>query len=348
MAVRRGQLSVVAFLAIAMALIAYPFVIKTPAWQNAAVIALIFAAATTGWNLLGGYMGQISFGHSVFFGFGAYTTGYLLAHQNLSPWLGILCGSAFAAGVGLVIGFPVFRLRSHYFTIATIAIQQLVFISVINSDWLGSSTGLIMPIKSESLANLRFSFRDQIGYYLLALGLFALVTAASWLYLRGPAGLYSRAIRDDDVAAQACGVLVRRYKLYTMALSAAITGMAGGVYAMYVLLVDPTVTVDISVSIVVVVMAILGGAGRFWGPLVGACVLTAFQSSTNITLGGAANGSAFIVYGVLIIAIVILEPRGLVVGVPQLVTWAAGRSSEAIMQVVRRGRSPIAKEAIDE
>lgn len=340
------RLGTVACAAVAVALLAYPFAIKAPAWQNAGVIALVFASATTGWNLLGGYMGQLSFGHAVFFGIGAYTTGYLLAHYDLTPWLGIFAGAALAAACGWIVGFPVFRLRSHYFTIATIAIQQLAFIAVINSDWLGSASGLIMPLKPEGLANMRFSFRDQIGYYLLALGLFVVVTLTSWLYLRGPAGLYARAIRDDEEAARAAGVLVLRYKLYTMAVSAAVTGLAGGVYAMYVLLVDPHVTIDISVSILVVLMAILGGAGRFWGPLVGASVLTALQLATNIRLGGAANGSAFVVYGALVIAIVILEPRGLVVAAPRAVAAAVRGGARLIAR--NAPRPPVAQGVPDE
>ncbi len=308
----------------ALILVVYPFVIKAPAWQNGAVVALIFASAAVGWNLLGGYMGQLSFGHGLFFGIGAYTTGYLVAHDGVSPWLGILAGAVLASAAGWVIGFPMFRLRSHYFSIATIAMQQLVFIVVVNTEALGAATGLTLPIKPESLANLRFSVRDQVGYHLVALGLLAVVTLAAWVYVRGRAGMFARAIRDDEEAALASGVPVRRYKLYTMALSAAVTALAGGMYAMYVLFVDPSTTIFISVSITIVVMAILGGAGTFWGPLLGALVLTALQSSTRIYLGGGESGGQFVLYGLLIAVIVLLEPLGLI-GIARRIAPRLGR-----------------------
>ena len=163
-------------------LVFYPFVVKSPFWQNLAVLALITASAAAAWNLLGGFMGQISFGHSIFFGIGAYSTAFLLVRHDLLPWVGIAVGMAISIVAAIVIGIPVFRLRRHYFSIATIAVQQAIFIVVVNTESLGRATGLELPIKPESLANLRFSIRDLVGYHLVALAFFAVTTLAVWLY----------------------------------------------------------------------------------------------------------------------------------------------------------------------
>jgi len=143
-------------------LLAYPFLVKDPFWDDVAILALVGAGTAAAWNLLGGFAGQVSFGHSIFFGIGAYTTGYLLIHAGWSPWLGMALGAVVAVVAGLVIGFPTFRLRSHYFSIATIAMQQLAFVIALNSNQLGSATGLQLPLRSEGVVNLQFSVRDLL------------------------------------------------------------------------------------------------------------------------------------------------------------------------------------------
>ena len=290
----------------------FPFVVKDAFWQNLAVLVLIYASAATAWNILGGFTGQISFGHAFFFAIGAYTTGYLLIHQGWLPWIGMAVGAVLAAAAGVVVGLPVFRLRSHYFSIATIAVQQVAFILVVNNVALGSATGLELPLKPESVANLVFSIRDKTGYHLVALGLFGLASFAVWLFMRTRPGYYVRAIRDDEDAARVMGVPVRRYKLYAMALSASFTALAGGLYAMYALFIDPNVVLSIGQSIQIALIAILGGARSLWGPLIGAAVLIWLQQTTRVYLSGGGNGIDFVVYGALVMMVAILEPRGLV------------------------------------
>lgn len=298
--------------AVGVGFLLLPILVKDPSWQNLAILVLVNASAAAAWNLLGGYTGQVSFGQSIFFGAGAYTTGYLLARHEVLPWFGIAAGMTVALVAGLVIGFPVFRLRRHYFSIATIAMQQLVFTVVVNTKELGSATGLELPIKEPSILNLQFPVRDQSEYVWAALALFGLTSLVIWLYLRGRAGAYSRAIRDDEEVARAMGVPVRRYKLFAISLSAVLTAMAGGYYGMYVLFVDPNIVLSLSQSIAIVLVAVLGGAGTLWGPLVGAAVLSFIQQQTRIHLGGGGSGLDFVIYGALVVAIAVLEPAGLV------------------------------------
>lgn len=248
----------------------------------------------------------------MFFATGAYTTGYLLIHVHLIPWLGIAAGALLATIVGIIIGFPVFRLRTHYFSIATIALQQVAFIVVVNNSALGAATGLELPLKPESLANLQFSIRDKTEYHLVALGFLAFSSLVVWLFMRSRPGYYVRAIRDDEDAARVMGVPVRRYKLYAMAISSALTAMAGGLYAMYAVYVEPNVVLSVGQSILIALVAILGGAGSLWGPLIGAAVLNWLQQFTRVQFSGAGNGLDFIIYGALVMVIAVIEPRGLV------------------------------------
>lgn len=312
---------------VGLLLVVFPFMVKDPFWQNLAVLVLIYASAATAWNLLGGFTGQVSFGHAVFFATGAYTTGYLLIHAGLIPWFGIAVGALLATIVGVIVGFPVFRLRAHYFSIATIALQQVAFILVVNNSALGAATGLELPLKPESLANLQFSIRDKTEYHLVALGFLAFSSLVVWLFMRTRPGYYVRAIRDDEDAARVMGVPVRRYKLYAMAISSALTAMAGGLYAMYALYVEPNVVLSVGQSILIALVAILGGAGSLWGPLVGAAVLNWLQQSTRVQLSGAGNGLDFVIYGALVMIVAVLEPRGLV-----------GLSHRLVRRVRRFGR----------
>jgi branched-chain amino acid transport system permease protein len=315
--------------AVALLLTAYPFVVKDLFLQHVAILVLITATAAVGWNVLGGMTGQISFGHAIFFGIGAYTTVFLFARYGTSPWLGIVAGALLAAAVGLAIGFPVFRLRSHYFSIATIALQQVVFTVVINQDSLGGAAGIQVPIADPSLGNLQFSVRDQTGYHLVALAMFSLASLAVFAFARSRAGAYCRAVRDDDEAARSLGVPARRYKLSAMCLSAAITAVAGSVYAMYSLYADPNIVFSLNQSITIVLVAVLGGVTSLWGPLIGAIALVLIQEETRVYFSGNGTGLDLVIYGAVVIAIALLEPAGLV-GLGKRVVRRLRRSPAAL------------------
>lgn len=299
-------------LLIGVLLTAYPFAVKDSFWQDVAILALVGAGTAAAWNLLGGFAGQVSFGHSIFFGIGAYTTGYLLIHRGWSPWVGMAVGALIAVAAGVVIGYPTFRLRSHYFSIATIAMQQLAFVIALNSTALGSATGLQLPLEREGLLNLQFPVRDPTGYHLVALGLFGLASLAVWLFLRGRSGAYLRAIRDDEEVASAMGVPVRRYKLLAIALSAALTALMGGFFAMYALFVQPTAVISLQRAIEIVLIAVLGGAGTYWGPLLGGFVIVYLEKQTSVSFAGGGSGLDLLAYGALVMLIAVAEPAGLV------------------------------------
>src|SRR6266540_3778829 len=297
-------------IAVFAALLEYPTVLSGSNAQDIGILALTYAIAATGWNLLSGYTGQVSFGHALYFGTSAYTTALLVRH-GWSPWLAITLSLPIAAAVSVVIGYPTFRLRRHYYSIATIAVAEIVLLLVTNNAALGQANGLELPIAEPGLANLQFSLQDKRPYYYLALGLFAVAALAVALFLRGRAGSYVRAIRDDEAAAAAVGIPVRRYKLLAAVLSAAVTAVAGGFYVMFVLFVDPPSGLGLDLSVSFTLMAVLGGAGRFWGPLLGAWVLVVVQDQTRQHFSSTGRSIDLLLYGALIVAVAVTEPGGL-------------------------------------
>lgn len=323
--VGRARIGTVALAAVvAAALVIYPQVAATSFWQNTGILALLFATAAVGWNVLGGYTGQISFGNAVFFGAGAYTTA-LLVRAGWSPWPTFVVGALIAAAIGVLVGLPCFRLRSHYFAIATIAVGEIAYVVVNSTDSLGASSGLQLPLGNPGLRSLQFSVRNPTPYYYVALVLFGVATLVVWLLMRGRTGMYLRSVRDNEQAAAACGVPVWRCKLIAVAVSGALTAVPGGIYAMYVLFVDPSLVFDLSVSIDIVLITVLGGAGTLFGPLLGAWVLITLQEYTRQQLGGRNAGLDLLIFGALIILVVLIEPGGLVRLLARLRGWGTSR-----------------------
>jgi branched-chain amino acid transport system permease protein len=315
---RRGvALGPVAATTAGVLLLAYPFVFRSTGALNIGILALVYAIAASGWNVLGGYTGQVSFGHAMFFGCGGYTTA-LLVRAGAPPWPSIAVGAACAGALSVLVGLPAFRLRSHYYSIGTIAFAQIAEILVNQTHWLGRSEGLSIPLTHNSLWTLQFSLRNKTPYYLVALALFGICTLGVWLFLRGRAGVYVRCIRDDEIAASAIGIPVRRYKLLAAGVSGTITGVAGGYFAMYVLFVDPDSVLGLSISITIALTAVAGGAGRLAGPVVGAWVLTTIQQYSRIHFSGSGRSTDLLLYGALIIVIAVVEPGGITAAASRL------------------------------
>jgi branched-chain amino acid transport system permease protein len=275
----------------------------------------LYAMLATAWNLLAGYCGQISLGHAVFFGTGAYTSTVLVNQTWLggwaNPWLGMLLGALLAAALSQVIGYPVFRLRGHYFAIATIAVGEIVQTIAINWDTVGGARGLFVPIvRPDSLANFQFHESKQTYYY-VALALLFLALGINWWIVRSRTGYYFRAIREDQDAAAALGIPVARYKQRAMAISAALTAVGGTFYAQYVFFVDPESVLPLSLSILICLVAVLGGVGTLWGPLVGAAILVPLGEITRVQLGGTGKALDLVIYGLLIMIVSVIQPGGI-------------------------------------
>ncbi len=296
----------------------WPLVAHDEFYQRIGALVLLGAISASAWNIVGGYAGQISFGHAMFFGAGAYASLVVFTQFGWPPIAGVPIGVLASMGLALLIGTPTFRLRGHYFSMATIAAAELVRILVSNWPLLGAAPGLMGSATPRSLADL--SFRSPLPYYYLFLCVLAVLLFVTWRMQRSRMGYYLRAINGGHRAAHSLGVAVLRYKLYAMLLSAAFTAVAGSLYAVMIGFADPDSTLGILVSVNMVLIAALGGAGRLFGPLLGAAILVPLEQVTNSVFGGSGTGVTYVITGAIILVIARFEPGG-VLDLVERVRW---------------------------
>jgi branched-chain amino acid transport system permease protein len=299
-----------ALVLVALALLIYPFVLTGAFYERMGADLLLAAIGASAWNILGGYAGQISVGHAMFFGIGAYAPLLAFTHWQLPPLVGIPGGILISLAVAVVIGMPTFRLQGHYFSMATIAVAELIRIVVGNWDFVGAAVGLMGPAVSRTILDL--SFRSAVPYYYIFLAVLAVILGLTWLLENGRMGYYWRAIRASERAARSLGVPVRSYKLYALLLSAGFTSLAGSLYALMVGFIDPESGFGILVSVEMIITAALGGVGTLFGPLLGAAILVPLKTATNSMFGGGGSGLTYILYGGIILLIARFEPGGLI------------------------------------
>lgn len=275
------------------------------------ILILLFASMAQAWNIIGGYCGQVSFGHSVFFGIGAYGAGMAVVTYGGTPWPGILIGMFTAAAVAIVISYPCFKLSGHYFAIATFAIVEIFNRGFLVWDWIGGALGLDYPMIKEGLNNLMWH-NSKIGYYYCALVIFIVIFGVV-RWLEGHRfGYYMRAVREGQETAESLGVNSTAIKLTAMALSAAMAALCGAFFVQYNLRVDPPMVMSLDTSMKFVLVTILGGSGTLVGPLLGAAVLIPLQEYTRAFWGGLGGGVDLIIFGLLIIIMVVKQPAGII------------------------------------
>jgi branched-chain amino acid transport system permease protein len=314
----RGRLLPAAGLGVLLVgLIAFPLVVTLPYPQHVMILIFLYAMMGLAWNIIGGYAGQVSLGDATYFGIGAYTTVILLRDLGLSPWVGMLVGAANAVIVSVILGYPCFRVRGHYFAIATIALNEIVATIFTNWEYVGGAVGIYVPILPESFINLQFH-RSKAPYYYIALGMLIGVILLNVWVGRSRLGYYFRAIRADQDAARSLGIDITRYKLIAYAMTAALTSLGGSFYAMYVLYIDPTSVFAFSISLLVVLVAVLGGVGTVAGPIIGSIILISLSEGTRVLLGGTGRALDVAIYGLLVMAISVLQPYGIVAWVRSL------------------------------
>jgi branched-chain amino acid transport system permease protein len=294
---------------LALALV-YPLLVQSlPVYERLGALVLLGAIGASAWNIVGGYAGQVSVGHAVFFGFGAYSAVVVYTHLGWPPIAGAPLGMALSVLLAAAIGVPTLRLSGHYFSMATIAVGELIRVLSSTSEFLGGAQGLGGPAIPRTVFDL--SFLSATPFYYIFLGVLLLLLWLTWAIERGRMGFYLRAIKDSERAARSLGVSAGRYKLYAYMLSGAFTSLAGSLYLCMFGFVDPESGFGILISVKMVVMAALGGAGQLFGPLVGALILVPLEELSNSYLGGRGAGLTFVVYGAIIVIIARFLPSGL-------------------------------------
>ena len=306
---RPGRGAVIAVVVlIVVALI--PTVITSPSRLNLAILILMAAQLGVAWNILGGYAGQVSLGHVAFFGIGAYTATLLFMNFGLSPWIGIPVGGLVAGAIGVFVGWTCFRLKGHYFAMATIAIAEIVQIAFNNWDYAGGAVGLSLPMTQRGWGVMIFN--DKASYFYLALGLLVFSLLVNVAIERSFLGYYFRAIKDEPDAARSLGVGLTVFKQIALFASSFLAALGGGLYAFKELYIDPPSVLGTGLSIKMALAAILGGVGTLFGPVVGAVVLTAIEEGSRTVLGGSGRGTDLVLYAIVIIAVAIYYPRGVI------------------------------------
>ncbi len=294
---------------LAAALLLYPIVFSGAFYRDIGVAFLLAAISASAWNVVGGYAGQVSVGHSMFFGLGAYAPLLLYTLWGWPPLVGLPVGILLSVVLAVVIGLPTFRLSGHYFSMATLAVAELIRIFFGAWPLVGGAIGLQGPAVARGWWDL--TFRGDLSYYYIFLAVLGLLLVVTFEVERRRFGFYLRATKASERAARSLGVPVRLTKLKALALSATFTSAAGSLYAVKTGFIDPDSGFGILVSVQMVIVAALGGAGTLFGPLVGAMILIPLQTAANTWFGGGGSGLTFIIYGGIIVLIARFEPGGL-------------------------------------
>jgi branched-chain amino acid transport system permease protein len=306
----RGRLSPCIFIAAAALL---PLLLDPRGyWIRVLTITLLFAAMAQAWNIVGGLANQISLGHAAFFGIGAYTSTVLLLKFGISPWLGMLAGGALGGLAAFIIAIPTMRLQGHYFALATLAFGEVM--RVIANVWTsltGGPGGLSIPFVPPSFA--AYSFKMLRPHAYIALVALIVVTAIFQAIRRGAMGYRLRAIKQDVAAAEVIGIDTTRVKLQAAVISGTLTAMLGTLYAQVAVFFDPdTVFAIAGISIRIALIAIIGGIGTAAGPILGAFFIIPLEEIMNDLLSSRAAGLSQLVFGVILILVILWQPRGII------------------------------------
>ncbi|MGH7044253.1 MAG: branched-chain amino acid ABC transporter permease [Acetobacteraceae bacterium] len=295
-------------------------------WINIITLAYLFGGLATAWNIIGGFGGQFSAAHGVFFGFGAYFTARLYLDGGVSPWISMPIGGVLAAVIAVLISWPTFRLRGPFFAIATMAFNEVaaVFANYFSSVT-GGAQGILVPFRA-GFKNMIFVQRWQ--YALLMFGFLALTVLVSIVIRRSRLGYYLLAVREDEDTARAAGVNVLAVKLWGMAISALLTGMGGSLFTMLIRFIDPPTLFSLpDVGIKFALIALIGGIGTIYGSLLGAALVVPLENYIRATLGGTWPGAHLVVLGALLMLTALFLRRGIVGSFTRaLPRWRARRA----------------------
>ena len=308
--------------------------------QHILVLVLLYASMSQAWNIIGGYCGQVSFGHSVFFGIGAYGAGMAVVKFGITPWPGVLIGALSAMIVAVLISYPCFKLKGHYFAIATFAIVEIFNRLFMVWYWVEGALGLDYPLVEEGWKNFMW-YETKIPYYYGALILFVIIFTFVRYIERNRFGYYLQAVREDQETAESTGINSTLVKLMAMGISAFLAALCGAFFVQYSLRVDPPMVMCLSISMTFVLVTILGGTGTFLGPLLGAMILIPLQEYTRVLWGGLGSGIDLIVFGLLIVLIMVRQPKGIMGIVNEIIKFQRARKNNINYQSPEKAQKEV-------
>jgi len=296
-------------------------------WVNIIAFTYLMGGLAAAWNIIGGFGGQFSLGHGVFFGIGAYLTAGLVIRFGWSPWLTMVPIALVAAGVAMLISWPTFRLRGPFFAIATLAFNEVAFVLANHMESLtGGPRGLMIPFKA---GFWNMIFRERWQYALLMFAFAALVIAISVWLRRSRLGYYLLAVREDEDAARAAGINVLAIKLKGMGLSAALTSIGGTLFAMYLRFIDPPTLFTLpDIGVKFALLSLIGGIGTIAGPLLGAALIIPFENWLRGEFANSLPGMSLAILGLLMVLAALFMKRGVVGALQDMLRKLHGRKEQ--------------------
>ena len=311
---KRSSIRIVLPVLCILAFIGVPVIFRNPAFLQLMVLVLLYAYLTTSWNLVGGFAGVLPLGHTLFAGIGAYTSTLLFIELGLTPWIGMFVGAFLAMIAGFLIGLPTLKLRGAYFALSSIAFLEGFRVVTENTKVLfgvkiNGPQGLLLPLKGNSL--YYFQFDNKMWYYYVILIMTAIVLYITYKVSVSRLGYYLMAGGEDKEAAEALGVNVFRCKMIAMMMSTFLTALGGTFYAQLVRYIYPRGIMNLEFAFEIAFIAIVGGRGTIAGPILGSFLLVPVAELTRIYLGGSYLGIHLVVYGIVLMLVMIFEPRGI-------------------------------------
>ncbi len=311
-----------------------PLWMSSPAYLQIVILLFWYAYITTSWNMVGGWAGVLPLGHSAYIGIGAYTSTVLAIHYGLSPWIGMVAGGILAAIVGIIIGIPTLKMRGAYFALSTMAFGEGVRVFVENTDKLGpfvlnGPRGICIPLQ-ESFTN--FQFMSKVPYYYIILIMLCIALFVTWYMSRIRIGYYLNAGGEEPEAAQSLGVNVARYKVIAMGISCFMTALAGTFYAQLMLYFYPKGLLGLDLSFEIAFISLIGGRGTLAGPVIGALLLRPVTDFSRIYFSSMLPGLHLVIYGVVLILVMLYQPRGLQAPLSRFYDWFLNKMTGNVVE----------------
>jgi len=334
---------VAAILAFAAVYLVVGLLVRNQYYQLILTLVLVWAIMGVSWNVFSGYSGLVSFGHASFFGLGAYTVTLLLVKFDITPWIGIPIGMLVGLVAGVLIGYPTFRLRGHYFALAMLA-YPLALLYIF--EWLGYQE-VALPMKRESAA-FYMQFSDHRAYVLIALAMLVAAMLVSLRIERSRFGLSLTAIKQNEWAAEASGIDALRWKMKAIMVSGAIAAGAGGFYAVVLLVVTPPTVFGMLTSAQALIVTLFGGVATLWGPVLGSVILIPLAEILHAELGDRIPGIQGVVFGAAIVLVMLVAPEGVLPRIRDALARRrpAAAAPPALHEVVATATVPMERSAL--
>lgn len=315
----------------AIALLLFPTVVKSNYYVQTVLLMMLYAYWATSWNIIGGYGGQLALGNVAFVGIGAYVAVLLYIYNGITPWIGMLIGGVISGLIALLLGSICFRLKGSYYTLSTVALLYVIRLIMQTEDTIfgyktHGAVGIRIDWAGESLLGMQFA--RKAPYFYIMFGLLVIGLIVSKIIRDNRMGYYLSAINTNQEAASSLGVNVMKYKQTAFFISAFLTSVGGSCYGFLLSAVDPISIFAYDLSTRIMILAVIGGRGTLWGPVLGAFILVPINEALRVNFGAQLAGLSNVFYGILLMLVVVFLPKGFA-GLPEVIAKVRSKKKAA-------------------